>query len=53
MTTVRNLLGLALVIGLAVRVLAWLITPALPLIAGLFVLAAALVLVLGHGGRLS
>ena len=43
-----RVLGIAVGACIAVKVLAWLVTPVLPLLVGLFVLAGVWTLVTGH-----
>jgi hypothetical protein len=49
---IHRMLGLGLGVLLALRVLAWLLTPLLPLLAVLFVLVITFWMVLGGANRL-
>lgn len=53
MKQVRNLLGLTLLVAVAVRLLAFLIAPAIPLLAALFVVVTLVVWWRGRSGHLS
>ena len=53
MKHLRDGLGVLVLAAIVLRVLAWLVTPAIPLIVVLFVLVAMLVRMLGGPSRLS